>query len=103
MFGGFKTLFSNNADVFAISHFCKPHPGASWNFDHPSEKTVLDRTTLRELFCGNTGGANNDDDDKSSHSRCQGERAGRWEIVFDEIATDSDHGRTMQQFVARKL
>jgi hypothetical protein len=66
--------------LFGLSHFCKPHAGASWNFDHPSEKTVLERTQLHDLF----------------HE--QG-----WEILYDEIAFDSDHGRTMIQFVAKKL
>jgi hypothetical protein len=65
--------------LIGISHFCKPHEGASWTFDHPSEKTVLERTQLRDLFQG-----------------CS------WEIVYDEIAMDSDHGRPMIQFVARK-
>lgn len=65
--------------LFGISHFCKPHVGASWDFDHPSEKTVLERTQLRDLF-----------------QLCS------WEIVCDEIAVDSDHGRPMIHLVARK-
>jgi hypothetical protein len=65
--------------LFGLSHFCKPHKGALWNFDHPSEKTVLERNQLNDLF----------------HE--QG-----WEIMHDEIALDSDHGRTMIQFVCRK-
>jgi hypothetical protein len=67
--------------VFAISHFCKPSPDALWNFPHPSEKTVLERYELRDLFL----------------------HAGKWEILFDEIALDSDHGRTMIHFVARRV
>ena len=35
---------------FALLHFCKPTTGASWNFDHPSEKTVLERDQLFDLF-----------------------------------------------------
>lgn len=65
--------------LFGLSHFCKPHPGAPWNFEHPSEKTVLERDELSDLFCDDT-----------------------WEILHDEIATDSDHGRTMIHFVAQK-
>ena len=64
--------------LFGISHFCKPYDGAPWNFDHPSEKTVLERTQLRDLF------------------QSQG-----WEILHDDITLDSDHGRTMIQFVAK--
>lgn len=65
--------------LFGLSHFCKPTTGASWNFDHPSEKTVLERNQLRDLF--------------GRHD---------WEIIHDEIAMDSDHGRTMVHFVARR-
>ncbi|VEU39007.1 unnamed protein product [Pseudo-nitzschia multistriata] len=64
--------------LFALSHFCKPSLGASWNFDHPSEKTVLERNELNDIF--HTG----------------------WDILHDEIAIDSDHGRTMIHFVARR-
>jgi len=63
---------------FALSHFCKPTTGASWNFDHPSEKTVLERNQLFDLF------------------------KAQWDIIYDEIALDSDHGRTMVHFVARR-
>lgn len=66
--------------LFGLSHFCKPHEGAPWNFDHPSAKTVLERTLLHDLFHGHG-----------------------WEIMHDEITLDSDHGRTMIHFVARKL
>ncbi len=65
--------------LFGVSHFCKPYLGAPWHFDHPSEKTVLERKQLHNLF----------------------QDAG-WEIVYDEIAMDSDHGRTMIHFVAKK-
>jgi hypothetical protein len=64
--------------IFALSHFCKPYSGAPWNFEHPSEKTVIDRDELSTVF-----------------------RA-EWEIVNDEITKDSDHGRTMIHFVARR-
>lgn len=64
--------------LFGISHFCKPSVGAPWNFDHPSEKTVLERNQLSDLF------------------------QEQWDILHNEIALDSDHGRTMIHFVARR-
>ena len=64
--------------LFGLSHFCKPSAGAPWNFDHPSEKTVLERNQLSNLF------------------------QVQWDILCDEIALDSDHGRTMIHFVARR-
>lgn len=67
--------------LFAMSHFCKPHPGARWDFDHPKEKSVLERNELEELF--------GEDD--------------AWDILHNEIANDGDHGRTLIQFVARRL
>lgn len=74
-----KSLQLETGTLFGLSHFCKPYTGAPWNFDHPSEKSVLERTQLQELF-----------------------EAEGWEILYDEIALDSDHGRTMIQFVAKK-
>ena len=65
--------------LFAISHFCKPSPNAQWDFDHPSEKTVLERNQLSSIF-GSQG----------------------WTILHDEITTDSDRGRPMINFVARR-
>jgi hypothetical protein len=65
--------------LFAISHFCKPYVGAEWIFEHPSEKTVIERNELRDLFSDG------------------------WDVLHDEIAMDSDHGRTMIHFVARRL
>lgn len=64
--------------LFGLSHFCKPHKAAPWNFDHPSEKSVLERNQLKEIF------------------------EDEWVIIEDNIVLDSDHGRTMVQFVARK-
>ena len=64
--------------LFGMSHFCKPSAGAPWNFDHPSEKTVLERNQLSCLF------------------------QSQWDILHDEIALDSDHGQTMIHFVARR-
>ncbi|CAJ1958492.1 unnamed protein product [Cylindrotheca closterium] len=71
--------------IFAISHFCKPYDGAPWKFEHPTEKTVLQRSQLKELFETSKG-----EDDSAT-----------WEILYEEIAMDSDHGRTMIHFVAR--
>eukprot|EP00980_Cylindrotheca_fusiformis_P007966 scaffold1697_cov120-Cylindrotheca_fusiformis.AAC.48 len=67
--------------LFGMSHFCKPFAGAPWNFAHPTEKTVLERNQLNEMF-----------QDASNN----------WEILHDEIALDSDHGRSMIHFVARR-
>ena len=64
--------------LFGLSHFCKPSAGAPWNFEHPSEKTVLERNQLSDLF------------------------QSQWDVLHDEIALDSDHGRTMIHFVARR-
>uniref|UniRef100_A0A7S4EQY1 Uncharacterized protein n=1 Tax=Pseudo-nitzschia australis TaxID=44445 RepID=A0A7S4EQY1_9STRA len=64
--------------LFALSHFCKPSLGATWDFDHPSKKTVLERNQLHDIF----------------HAK--------WDILHDEISLDSDHGRTMIHFVARR-
>jgi rhodanese-related sulfurtransferase len=75
--------------LFGLSHFCKAQPGAKWDFDHPSEKTVLERDELATLFA-NAG-------------RVNGNCGHKWEILHDEIALDTDHGRTMVHFVARKM
>jgi SAM-dependent methyltransferase len=65
--------------LFGLSHFCKPFVGAPWDFDHPSEKTVIERHQLSDIFDA------------------------KWKILHDEISLDSDHGRTMVHFVAKKL
>lgn len=67
--------------LFAMSYFCKPHKGASWDFDHPKESSVLDRNELRDKFIS----------------------TGQWKILHDEIYHDGDHGRTLQQFIAERL
>jgi len=99
--------------IFAISHFCKPHEGAEWNFEHPKESSVLERWELKELF----GGAVNDNivanegfngkDDRTKTEIVDGIRNGyktkKWEILHDDICFDGDHGRTLIQFVARKV
>ncbi len=78
--------------LIAISHFCKPHEGASWKFDHPKESSVLDRWELRNLF---TGSSNTDCERKFDSQR--------WEILIDDVIVDGDHGRTLTQFVAKKI
>ena len=65
--------------IFAISHFCIAQDGGVWPFDHPSPETVLERNEMKDLFMGNG-----------------------WDVLHDEIATDSDHGRALLHFVARK-
>jgi hypothetical protein len=67
--------------VFAISQFGKSHPGAKWEFAHPKEKHVVDRYELRDIF------------QTSSLP---------WKILHDEVVLDSDHGRSLVQFVATK-
>jgi len=70
--------------IFAMSHFCKSSIDAEWNFDHPKVKNVLERNELRDLFS-------------------QSVQGNRWEILQDDICLDGDHGRTLIQFVTRKL
>ena len=67
--------------LFATSHFCRPHVGALWNFEHPKPHHVLERHELRDMFQ-----TTND----------------TWNILNDEIASDTDHGRTLIQFVAER-
>jgi hypothetical protein len=109
--------------IFAISQFGKPSTGATWDFVHPKvstelellvdramtlatyrldgvcygrltfsrflvsvlpqEKHVLERYELRDLFAPPTGA--------------------NWKVLYDEVALDSDHGRTMIHFVAERL
>jgi len=71
--------------IIAISHFCKPTKTADWNFDHPKVSNVLERDELSTLF-GNKGS--------------DGEK---WSILKDDICSDGDHGRTLIQFIARKI
>ncbi len=76
--------------VIAISHFCKSEEGASWNFDHPKESNVLERFELKCLF------DNAHENDNNCNER-------RWHILKDDLIVDGDHGRTMIQFIARKM
>jgi hypothetical protein len=55
------------------------------------EKSVLERHELRELFMNK----NATDNDSGN--------VGHWEILHDEICSDGDHGRTLVNFVARRL
>jgi hypothetical protein len=64
--------------ILAMSNFCKPYEGASWDFDNPNEKVVLERNHLKSIFTE------------------------KWDILHDEIALDPDYGRPMVQFVARR-
>ncbi|KAL7541205.1 hypothetical protein ACHAXR_012651 [Thalassiosira sp. AJA248-18] len=75
----------------AISHFCKPDEGASWNFDHPKESNVLERRELKQMFGGTVCENPN------------GDNVQRWQILKDDIIFDGDHGRTLIQFVAKKV
>jgi len=69
--------------IFAISQFGKPSLGAPWEFEHPKEKHVLERTELSNLFTPRDAG-----------------QSGTWQILHDRVVADSDHGRTLIQFVA---
>ena len=73
--------------IVAISHFCKSEDGASWIFDHPKEANVLERHELSNMF-------GDPDNARSKH---------RWAILKDDIVLDGDHGRTLIQFVAKKV
>ena len=76
--------------VVAISHFCMPREGASWKFDHPKKSSVLDRWELKNLFTG----------ESTANQVCGTQR---WEILNDDLIVDGDHGRTLIQFVAKKI
>lgn len=82
---GTSSLCLPTGTIIAISHFCKPTKTAEWNFDHPKVSNVLDRDELSTLF----GSKNNDVE--------------RWTILKDDICYDGDHGRTLIQFIARKI
>ena len=85
--------------LIAISHFCKPKEGASWNFDHPRESSVLDRWELRSLFSGDGDAVfeNGKDGEKKKVQKK------KWKIVKDDIVPNGDHGRTLIQFIAKKV
>jgi hypothetical protein len=78
-----QTNCLRSGTLFAISQFGKSHVGAAWMHQHPKEKHVLERHTLADIF--------------SSPKNCSG-----WTILHDEVVLDSDHGRTLIQFVAQK-
>lgn len=73
--------------IIAISQFGRPHAGAPWDFPHPKEKHVLERNELRALFATTTA--------------CDTTSTCSWKIMHDEVVLDSDHGRTLIQFVAQ--
>jgi len=56
------------------------------------EKHVLERYELRDLFQSIVVGVGTDN-----------ATASQWKILHDQVALDSDHGRTMIHFVAVKL
>ncbi|GKY91477.1 hypothetical protein MPSEU_000120000 [Mayamaea pseudoterrestris] len=75
--------------IFATSHFCKPHAGANWLFDHPKPHHVLERHELRNMFQAAPVSGNSKQRDE-------------WKILRDDIVTDTDHGRTLLQFVVER-
>ena len=86
--------------IVAISHFCKPTENADWDFDHPKESNVLERFELEHMFTVNdvVNVVNDDDDDDNDNAQAR-----RWHILKNDIIMDGDHGRTLIQFVARKV
>jgi hypothetical protein len=72
-----QTMKKENT-IFAISQFGKPSVHAEWKWKHPKEKHVLERNQLREMFQES------------------------WDILHDVVVQDSDHGRTLIQFVAQR-
>lgn len=64
--------------ILAISHFGKETPDSNWPHAHPNSKQVLERYELRDMVHGTD-----------------------WHICCDRVVTDSDHGRTLIQFVAQ--
>jgi hypothetical protein len=67
-----------NGTIVAISHFGKATPDSDWPHIHPNSKQVLERYELRDMVEGTA-----------------------WKIRCDRVVTDSDHGRTLIQFVAQ--
>lgn len=63
--------------IFAMSHFCKTNQFQTWDFDHPKVQSVLEREELRNTFEG-------------------------WNVEYDDIVLDSDHGRTLINFIATR-
>ena len=64
--------------VLAISHFGKATLDGEWPHAHPNSKQVLERYELRDMVQGTD-----------------------WIIRCERVVTDSDHGRTLIQFVAQ--
>jgi hypothetical protein len=78
--------------IVAIAQFGKPYANAPWPFPHPKEKHVLERDELRALF--STPLSTTPTDHTGASFPC-------WNIVHDQVVLDSDHGRTLIQFVAQ--
>ena len=84
--------------LFAMSQFGKAHVGQVWEFAHPKEKHVLERNELADLFSG----SRSNESLTAESNMPQQESAPKWTILLDQVVTDSDHGRTLIQFVARR-
>jgi len=82
---------------FAMSHFCKESESATWNYDHPKVKQVLERNELRNLFTA-TATTNN------PHTQ---QATSQWKVLKDEIRYEfedtTNKGRPLIQFVAQFL
>jgi hypothetical protein len=78
--------------IVAIAQFGKSYAHAPWPFPHPKEKHVLERDELRALF--STALSTTPNVHGAAALPC-------WNIVHDQVVLDSDHGRTLIQFVAQ--
>jgi hypothetical protein len=72
--------FAPPGALFCLSHFCLPSKHAEWIFDHPRRAQILGFTEIQSMFSEETG----------------------WSVVYEKIVKDSDHGRTMLQFIASR-
>ena len=88
-----QCIVLKSGTLFAMSHFCKPYQGASWDFDHPKENSVLERNELYTLFTQQQNYLKEGNEEVSK----------KWEILHDEICLDGDHGRTLIHFVVKLL
>jgi hypothetical protein len=84
--------------IVAISHFGKASIHSTWDFPHPKEQHVLERYELRDMFTNPTITRN---DPLGGTSNMSDPLPSSWQILHDKVVLDSDHGRTIIQFVAQ--
>ena len=96
-----QTLVLEVGTIIAISHFGKASEQSLWDHPHPKEAHVLGRNELRVMFTTTTT-TTSTASDKSNKDMCQPPARQRsWKILHDKVVCDSDHGRTLIQFVAQ--